>query len=125
MHTNNNPGKAHDAPNPPAKAVQAPVQRICFTGWLQRLLRTEGAAHREVMEEGRLEQLKRQMVNVLEPHMLHMSRRDMQLYLRVLAAEQREALRELRFEYFDLLCRMASEVEAMEHLVDLDAGLEQ
>ncbi|MGE0349711.1 hypothetical protein [Hydrogenophaga sp.] len=123
MHTNN-PGKAHDAPKPSAERAQAPVQRICFSGWLHRLLRTEGAAHREVMEEARLEQLKRQMVSVLEPYMLHMSRRDMQLYLRVLAAEQREALRELRFAYFDLLCRMASEVEAMEHLIDLDTRLD-
>ena len=102
----------------------SPVGRIGFARWLHKLLQMDGAARREVEEEARLESLKRLMIGVLDPFLSHMCRRDMQLYLRVLAAEQSHSLSQLRFEYFDLLCRKLSEGKAMEHLLHVDALLD-
>lgn len=108
----------------PSTVPPPPVERICFARWLHKLVQMDGAARREVEEEARLERLKRLMIGVLNPFLFQMCRRDLQLYLRVLAAEQSNALRQLRFEYFDLLCRMLSEGEAMEHLLRVDALLD-
>ncbi len=106
-------------------APTPPVERIGFARWLHKLVQMDGAARDEVEEEVRLESLKRLMIGVLDPFVFHMCRRDMQLYLRVLAVEHSNAVRQLRFEYFDLLCRMLSEGEAMEHLLRVDALLDQ
>jgi hypothetical protein len=122
MHKHNRPSRSIHAPSalPPS-----PAERVGFARWLQKLVQMDGAARREVEEEARLESLKRLMIGVLDPFLFHMCRRDMQLYLRVLAAEQSNAVRQLRFEYFDLLCRMLSEGEAMEHLLHVDALLDR
>lgn len=114
MHKHNRPSQtAQESSTVPTP----PVERIGFARWLQKLVQMDGAARREVEEEARLESLKRLMIGVLDPFLFHMGRRDMQLYLRVLAAERSDAVRQLRFEYFDLLCRKLSEGEAMEHLL--------
>ena len=116
--------KPHQLCHGAQASMSAPVERIGFAGWLHKLVHADSAVRREVEEEARLDGLKRKMIGVLEPFLFNMCRRDMQLYLRVLAAERCGALRQLRFEYFDLLCRMLTEGEAMEHLLEVDALLD-
>ena len=107
-----------------ATAGMPPLPQPSFTRWVWKLLQRDTDAHREITEEFKVDQLKRQMIAAMEPFMFAMSRRDMQIYLRVLSATRCDSLRHLRFEYFDMLCRMLTESAAMEHLLQVDALLD-
>lgn len=99
------------------------IQRSSFGEWLRKLAYKQGAAHGEVLDEIKREELKRRMAGLLGHLVVQMSRRDLRMYLRILSADHTGTLRELRFEYFDLLCRKLGETVALEHLREFDAVL--
>lgn len=99
------------------------IQRSSFGEWLRKLAHKPGTARGEVLDEIKREELKRRMASLLGHLVVKMSRRDLRLYLRILSAEHIGTLRDLRFEYFDLLCRKLGETVALDHLREFDAVL--
>jgi hypothetical protein len=110
-------------PKPRGKAAR-PASGAAWVHWLRHRLgpRPQPLA-KPAQEPDRLLALRHFLAAEFEGRRTHMSGRDQRLYHRLVQSESLDALRHLRFECFDLMCRLLGEGTARTHQVRIDAWL--
>lgn len=97
-----------------------PAARSAFPSWLRRLAGACSDATGVSACEAGLEDIKRQISELLARHVIGMPHHDMRVYLRVLCASDVSTIQEARFDLFDMLCRYHGEAVALQRLRDID-----
>jgi hypothetical protein len=101
-----------------------PAAGAAWVHWLRhRLGRRSQPVAAPAQEPDRLHALRHFLATEFEGRRTHMSGRDQRLYHRLVQSESLDALRHLRFECFDLMCRLLGEGTARTHQVRIDAWL--
>lgn len=97
--------------------------RATWMGWLRHRLAPASQPAPRTGEPDRLQALRHYLVTEFEGHCALMSGRDRRLYRRLVQSESLDDVRPLRFECFDLMCRLLGEGPARTHQVRIDAWL--
>lgn len=109
----------------PSVRRAGPAQRSALSRlaqWFAGVGLVGGSAPR-LSEADRLAALQRFLAEAFEGRWARMSRRDQHLYTMFLRATSLRPLRALRFECFDLMCRLLGEGAARAHQLRIDGWL--
>ncbi|MBX3611330.1 MAG: hypothetical protein KF871_15665 [Hydrogenophaga sp.] len=103
-------------------AITPSATRILERLW-RRVRGTKTPMKNAHAEPARLAQLQRFLTTEFQDHCAVMSGRDHLLYLRLTQSASLETIRRLRFECFDLMCRLLGEGAARARQPRIDAWL--